>query len=128
MNKNSTLTPVLGSYLEAIYLKGIKGYSVRTTDVANELGISKSGVNRAVNVLKSMGLVSHQSYGGIVITNEGRDTAKRLLKKNELVKQFLICSLKLDESEAAEEAKRLEHIIGQKTLNEMETYVSINAG
>ena len=128
MDKNNTLTPVLGSYLEAIYLKGIKGYSVRLTDVANELGISKSGVNRAVNALKSMGLVSHQSYGGIVITNEGREAAKSLLKKNELVKQFLMCSLKLDESEASEEAKKLEHIVGQRTLDEMKAYVSVNAG
>lgn len=128
MRRTSEITPVLKMYLKCIYLKGIKGYSVRATDIAKELNVSKSGVNRAVNVLKSLGLVNHQSYGGVSLTPEGRNYAKDLIRKSELVKRFLMYSLNLKEDEALLEANRIEHNIGQRTLAGIEEYISGYAG
>ena len=44
-------------YLEAIYELSKSNKSVRTTDIAQKLGISKPSVNKAVGALKAKGLL-----------------------------------------------------------------------
>lgn len=119
-----TITPILENYLEAIYLKSNNGYSVRVTDMANQLGISKSGVNRAVNSLCALGLVEHRTYGGIKITAEGRHYAKKMIYKKELVTRFFMHTLDLSEQDARAEAECIEHTVGEKTVDKIAAYLN----
>ena len=119
-----TITPILENYLEAIYLKSANGYSVRITDMSRQLGISKSGVNRAVNSLCALGLVDHRSYGGIKITDEGRKYAKKLIYKKELVTRFFMHTLNLSEQDARAEAACIEHKENKKTVDKIAAYLN----
>ena len=101
--KGKNVTASLEDYLEAIYfLNNDEG--VRVTDIATELSISKPSVNRAINTLKSQGLVTHEHYGSLFLTEEGLDIAKKVAKRHFMLKKFLTQILEVDEKTAEEEA------------------------
>ena len=55
-------------YLEAIYRLACAGSpeaerSVRSVDVADQLGVSKASVNKALSTLKEAGMVEQSRYG-----------------------------------------------------------------
>lgn len=118
---NLRISSALEDYLEAIYVLSRAGKNVRITDIAMYLGISKPSVNRAVNSLKMRGLVSHEPYGDITLTQSGREIGAEVTRRHDMVKKFLMNVLHLNETEAETEACGIEHAIGANTLKKMET-------
>ena len=88
--KDTRISEALEDYLEAIYLFSRKKSSVRITDIAIHLGISKPSVNRAVNTLKKQGYVSHEPYGDVILTEKGRALGYDLYDRHRMIKKFLI--------------------------------------
>lgn len=122
-NNDICISGALEDYLEAIYsISKIKS-SVRITDIALHLGISKPSVNRAVNTLKKQGLVTHEPYGDIVLTERGRELGEDVCRKHKMIKQFLINVLRLPESEAEREACQIEHNISRNTVEKMKSFM-----
>lgn len=117
------ISSALEDYLEAIYLLSNSKTSVRITDIALHLGISKPSVNRAVNSLKKQGLVSHEPYGAIILTDCGRKLGEQVSRRHIMIKKFLIDVLKLNESDADKEACCIEHGISQNTVDKMEVFM-----
>lgn len=120
---NILISEALKDYLEAIYLFSQKQTSVRITDIAIHLGLSKPSVNRAVNSLKRQGLVSHEPYGDIFLTEKGRTLGYDLYDRHKMIKKFLIDVLRLSHDEAEKEACRIEHNISQNTIDKMVSYM-----
>ena len=52
-------------YLKEIYRMYTRGETIRITDIAQSLGISKPSVNKAVKLLMQTGYISHEHYGDI---------------------------------------------------------------
>ena len=119
------ISSALEDYLEAIYLISNSKTSVRITDIALHLGISKPSVNRAVNSLKKQGLVSHEPYGDIVLTDFGRRIGSEVCHRHTMIKKFLMTVLHMSEAEADTEACRIEHSISQNTVEKMESYMNV---
>lgn len=115
-NCNGRVSASLEDYLEAIYFVGQKNDTVRITDIAIELGISKSSVNRAINTLKSQNLVLHEHYGALQLTEQGYKIAENVAKRHNILKRFLIEILKVDEKRAEEEACLIEHSLSMDTI------------
>ena len=65
-------------YLEAILVLEIRNdsESVRSTDIARHLGVSKPSVSRAMSVLRADGYVSMETYGDVSLTDKGRALAE----------------------------------------------------
>lgn len=120
---NVCISSALEDYLGAIYDISKTKSSVRITDIAVLLGISKPSVNRAVNTLKKQGLVRHEPYGDIILTDCGKEIGETLRFRHRMVKKFLMNVLRVPEHEADIEACQIEHNISQNTIDKMKCYM-----
>ncbi len=123
VDNNTCISSALEDYLEAIFEISKSKSSVRITDIALQLGISKPSVNRAVNTLKKQGLVSHEPYGDITLTQRGLAIGEAVKHKHIMIKEFLINVLHISESEAEKEACMIEHNISQNTVEKMKSFM-----
>ena len=110
-------------YLESIYEISKQKTSVRITDIALALKISKPSVNRAVNTLKKQGLVSHEPYGDIILTEKGFELGEAVYHRHTMIKKFLVNVLHIPEDDAEKEACQIEHNISQNTVEKMKSFM-----
>ena len=74
---SSSISPSLENYLRMILQLQQDGYTARITDLAEKLNIAKSSVNQAVGTLKKQGLVRHERYGPLELTDKGVTTMQQ---------------------------------------------------
>lgn len=117
------LTGSLEDYLEAVYLIEKKKGEVRITDIALFMNLSKPSVNKAVSTLKENGLLEHEKYGAIKLTESGTKLAKEIYFRHETLTKFFIETLGIEPEIAEDEACRIEHIISRQTLNKLVDYM-----
>lgn len=116
--EDNDLTPSYEDYIEAIYDLALKGNgSVRSVDVANELGFSKASVARATKNLREQGYIEQERYGEITLTPKGEKYGRRVLERHQVLRGFLIDILGVDKKTANDEACELEHCISQDTMD-----------
>ena len=88
-----SLTRAGEDYLESIYRlsldSGEPDGSVRSVDVADQLEVSKASVNKALNQLKDMGMVTQSRYGRVTLTSEGEKYAKIVWRSHRALRAFL---------------------------------------
>lgn len=118
------LSSSLEEYLKTIYVLKNTEKQVRVTDIAKKLGISKPSVNKALNNLKDMNVIEYESYGDIILTQEGISLAKDIMKRYSTLKLFLTEVLEVDKDVAEEEAKAMKYAISKDTVKKLEKYVS----
>lgn len=123
VHKAIDLSGALADYLEAIYMLSHTQSNVRITDIALRMGISKPSANRAVNSLKRQGLVSHEPYGDITLTEKGKSIGESVNRRHGMIKNFLINVLSVKEDDAENEARRIEHNISQNTVDKMKSFM-----
>jgi len=111
-------------YLKAIYIIKNTEKRVRVTDIAKKLGYSKPSVNRALNNLAEEGLINYQAYKEIGLTKKGESLAKDIIKRNDILKLFLIEILEIDENTAEFEATSMKHAVSENTITKLEKYVN----
>ena len=111
-------------YLEAIYVLSKEDEHVRMSDVAKHLSVSKPSVNKAINLLQEKGYLTHQHYGSILLTEEGRTLAKKVHERHKVIKRFFVDILKVEETIAEDEACKVEHCIGEDTLEKLKEFVN----
>lgn len=117
------MTASLEEYLKTIYILLNQAESARVTDIANELGLSKPSVNRALKVLKEDGYISYEAYGSIELTEKGTEVAKKIVRSQLAIESFLADILKVDEKRAKEEANIMRHAVSEDTIEKFENYV-----
>ena len=69
-------------YLETIYVLSRQSSSVRSVDVAEEMGYSKPSVSRAVGLLRRDGLLLMDETGELKLTEAGEEKAKRIYERH----------------------------------------------
>lgn len=108
-------TPRIEDYVEIIYeLIREKGYA-KPVDIANHLHVTKPTVTGMLNKLGSEQLLVHEKYGGIVLTEKGKNMADSIGKRHALLVDFLRL-LGTHETTAQKDAEGLEHYIDARTL------------
>jgi len=104
------------NYLETILmLKQQKG-SVRSIDVANELGFSKASISRAMSILKQNNYIVIDGSGQIQLTAMGQQKAADVLDRHKTITRFLAEKLGVAPDIAEKDACRIEHIISPETF------------
>ena len=116
------LTDSNEDYLEAIFILRLKNGKVRSVDISKMLGVSKPGVNKAMNVLKENGLIEKDLYGDIFLTSEGEKIANKIYKKHITVKEFLI-KLGVSEEVSDVDCCKIEHVISEETFEAIEKFL-----
>lgn len=110
-------------YLEAIYRLALEGgdedamVGVRSVDVAEQLGVSKASVSKALASLRDAGMVEQARYGRVTLTNEGRTYARRVWRSHRALRTFLEGDLGVSPEVADEEACLMEHYLSEDTID-----------
>lgn len=111
-------------YLEAIImLGGSVEDSVRSVDVAKQMGVSKASVNKAIGLLKEKGYVDQPYYGDITLTDLGYEYGQAVYKRHRYLTAFLSKGLGIAEDVAEEEACLMEHAISDDSFEKWVAYI-----
>ncbi len=113
-------------YLETILLLHKKTGFVRSIDIANELSYSKPSISRAMNILKENGLITVESGGQIILTEQGRAKAEAVYERHVVIKEFLENVLKVSAETASHDACKIEHIISDESYQKLKEFTAEN--
>lgn len=80
---------------------------IGTSALADTLDVSAPAVNRMVTKLKENGLLEHEPYQGIRLTESGQKEALKELRRHRIVESFLVAVMHFGWHEVHEEAERL---------------------
>ncbi len=101
-------------YAKAVYaLEARAGDAVSTNDLAERLGVTPGSVSAMVRKLAELGLVEHQPYRGVKLTQHGRAVALEVLRHHRLLELFLAQELGMPWDRVHDEAEVLEHVISE---------------
>src|SRR5699024_5087936 len=92
---------------------------VTTSTLATRLGVGAPSVSEMVRRLRDQGLVTHEPYGPVALTDDGRALALRMLRRHRLIETFLVAELGYTWDEVHDEAEQLEHVISDRMLDRM---------
>jgi len=109
----------MAHYLQTVAtLKADKGHA-RVGDIAEQLGVSKSGVTSMLRSLERRGLVRHEKYGCVELTAEGAGFATRTASSRTVLTMFLTEILDISEEVASEDACMIEHLVSPEVTIEL---------
>lgn len=114
------------NYLETILLLQNKKGSVRSVDIAEELGFTKPSISRAMGILKESGYITMEPRGEIRLTEAGAQKASEIYERHRVIAEYFVLSLNMDRKAAERDACRVEHIISRETFDHIKTYVAAN--
>lgn len=124
MNKeNKKLSSNMEDYLEAIASLKKKEGVARVRDISRLLAVKSSSVNAALGTLSKKGLVRHEKYGYVNLTSIGEKIASNVQRKHDLLLKFLTEILNISDSEALQDACRMEHAISSKTFDRLTKFI-----
>ena len=114
-----TLTSSMENYLETIKnLETDKGV-VRVKNVAQELKVKMSSVSGALETLAKDRLISHEKYGYIQLTDQGKRLAEAICSRHRTLFKFLTEVLGVDPKTADEDACKMEHAVSPMVLEKL---------
>lgn len=116
------LTPSLEDYLEELYRFSLYTDTVRVTDISVKLSVSMPSVTKALHKLKDGQYISYERYGEISLTEKGKELGEFLVKRNQLLKEFLILIKTNCNIEA--EAEAMEHYLSEATIRSIQAIVT----
>lgn len=111
-------------YLETILDYSLETGEARSIDIARHLAVSRASVNKSLGVLKESGLIEHEFYGNVKLTEKGLKVAKQIRARHNTLKTFLSEVLGVNPETAETDACRMEHAISRETAAKLEEYVS----
>jgi len=117
------LSESMEDYLEVIYhLSQEKGFA-RVRDIARRMKVHMPSVTGALRTLSRRGLVNYEPYAVVTLTAEGDARAGRLVRTHTALRTFLGSILGLPETEADENACRMEHAISRETRTRLIEFI-----
>jgi Mn-dependent DtxR family transcriptional regulator len=106
-------------YLEMIYRAcGGEGYA-RVNRLAERLNVRPSSTTKVIQKLKELGLVDYRKYGVIKLTEKGKALGSFLLKRHEVIEEFLKI-LGVEET-LLKDTEMMEHDVSLSTLQGLYT-------
>ena len=92
---------------------------VSTSQLADLLFVSPPAVNRMVNKLGEMGLLHHEPYQGIAITDKGRVEALKHIRYQRIAEAFLVKIMGISWLQVYDEAQRLSNGLSETVIERM---------
>jgi len=119
------LSPNMEDYLETIYLQDQEGQATKVKTIAEAMGVSKPSVTEALSVLMDRGLVLHQKYGDVELTEKGREAARSIYYRHCLFYEFFNNILGVPEELANDDACKVEHLISDVTVIHLSALIKV---
>ncbi|WP_067782666.1 metal-dependent transcriptional regulator [Actinomyces vulturis] len=117
---NSTASvdsPVTQDYIKAVWACeewSWKGASI--TELARHMNVAMSTASENVSRLAEAGLVHHEPYRPVVLTDKGRAIATQMVRRHRLIETYLVQHLGYDWDEVHDEAEILEHAVSDRLI------------
>lgn len=107
-------------YLKAVWNAGEwSDAPVTVSALATRLGLSPSSVSEIVRKLTERGLLTHERYGSVELTDSGRTIALATVRKHRLIETFLVDYLGYAWDEVHDEAEVLEHAVSNEFVERL---------
>jgi DtxR family transcriptional regulator, Mn-dependent transcriptional regulator len=110
----AAVSSAIEDYAKAIYALELRGGSVSTNALAERLGVTAASASGMVKRLCEMGLVEHERYHGVSLTDGGRRIALEVIRHHRLLELYLVESLGVPWDRVHEEAEVLEHVLSEQ--------------
>src|SRR5216117_4030446 len=102
-------------YLERIHeLIEEKGYA-RVVDIASSLKVKQASVTNMVQKLAEAGYLKYEKYRGLILTDKGREVARKIRKRHETLSRFFSL-LGLDAETQKQDIEGIEHHLSGDTV------------
>jgi len=118
--KETTVSSEAEEYIEAIYRLEKKTGSAKTMELARQLKVVPGSVTNTIEGLERRGLVIHEPYKGVKLTEKGRKVGLEVLRRHRLAERLLMDFLRLDWSQVHDAACKLEHAIAKDIIKPLE--------
>ena len=104
-------------YLKVIYAHTEwQDVPITGSQLAARLGLVPSTVTEMVKKLARQGLVTHQPYGAITLTDAGLTQALRMVRRHRIIETWLVEGFGYSWDEVHDEAEVLEHALSDRLL------------
>lgn len=103
------------NYLETILMLRHRLGTVRSIDIATELGFSKPSVSVFMKNLRENGYVTVDKEGSIELTEKGAAIAEKMVERHEMLTKILM-ALGVDEKTARHDACKIEHDLSDESF------------
>jgi DtxR family Mn-dependent transcriptional regulator len=111
--RDSAISPAVEDYAKAIYALEARG-TVTTTALAERMGVTVASASGMVRKLCELGLVAHEPYQGVQLTQEGEHLALEVLRHHRLLELYLARDLGVPWDRVHDEAEVLEHVLSEE--------------
>lgn len=108
-------TQAIEDYAKTIYALELRDDEpVSTNAIAERLGVTAASASGMVKRLGELGLVEHQPYRGVSLTDDGRRVALEVMRHHRLLELYLVKSLGVPWDRVHQEAEVLEHVLSEE--------------
>ncbi|MGE5551313.1 MAG: metal-dependent transcriptional regulator [Bacteroidota bacterium] len=119
-----TLSANMEDYLEAIGTLTRDAGVARVKEISEALNVKTPSVHAALHLLVDKGLIEHEHYGYVRLTETGAEMAEIIIKRHEMLEGFLRDFLGVSPAEAGEDACRIEHVMSEDALARLERFIA----
>jgi DtxR family Mn-dependent transcriptional regulator len=116
----SEVTAVVEEYLEGIYRLQEKSGVARTSDIVKVLQVVPGTVTNTVERLEKEGMLRHEPYRGVKLTDKGRKIALDVIRRHRLSERLLTDFVRVDWDKVHDAACKLEHGIANDVIKKLE--------
>ena len=114
----------LENYLRTLYELQKANDIVRVKDISKTLKVRTASVVEAIKKLKKRGLVEHEQYGYVKLTQKGILEAHKVYEKHRTIFRFFTDVLFIGEQEAEKLACGIEHHLTEKSMEQLEKFIN----
>ena len=115
------------NYLETILILKDRNGTVRSVDIANELGYTKPSVCRAVKLLVERGFIFMQPGGELILTDLGIEKANAIYERQKTLSYLLHEIIGVSKGTADHDACRIEHVISDESFDKIREFIAEKA-
>lgn len=117
----SSLTNTAQDYLKVIWAANEwESAPVTVTALAARIGVRAATVSDGLRRLTEQGLVVHEPYGAVTLTEQGRLHAVAMVRRHRLIETFLVETLGYPWDEVHDEAEVLEHAVSDTLVDRID--------
>ncbi|WP_223694226.1 metal-dependent transcriptional regulator [Leifsonia poae] len=117
----SELSTVAQDYLKVIWSATEWSHDpITVKQLAERLGVRAATISDGIRRLADQGMLVHEPYGGIELTETGRRNAVAMVRRHRLLETFLVEELGYGWDEVHDEAEVLEHAVSDTLIERID--------
>jgi DtxR family Mn-dependent transcriptional regulator len=85
--------------------------SARQSEIAARIGVNRPSVTAALQTLAKNSFIRYEPYGNVALTPKGRQAAENIMARREIIRDYLVKFLDIDEGAADDAACRMQYSV-----------------